>query len=78
MRPPPSCAATVIDRKALRETGALALYRRDGNFEVVATRPAALDRPWVRHVVPGDARPAQSARPVEVDATPPVDADAEE
>jgi len=62
----------------LRDTGALALYRRDGNFEVVATRPATLDRPWTRHVAPREARPAQTARPAEVDATPPREADAEE
>jgi competence protein ComEC len=78
IRPPPSCAAMVIDRKALRETGALALYRRDGTFEMVPTRPATLDRPWVRHVTPREARPVQNARPAEVDATPPVEADAEE
>ena len=48
MRPPPACAAMVIDRKALRETGALALTRRNGAFEVTAARP-------------GDARPAMGA-----------------
>jgi competence protein ComEC len=76
--PPPGCAATVIDRKALRETGALALYRRDGTFEATATRPSTLDRPWARHTSPREARPAQNPRPVEVDATPPADADAEQ
>ena len=45
---------------------------------MTATRPATLDRPWARHVAPREARPAQNARPAEVDATPPVDADAEE
>jgi competence protein ComEC len=77
-RPVPSCAAMVIDRKALRETGALALFRRDGIFEVTATRPATLDRPWARNVAPSEAKPVQNARPAEVDATPPADADAEE
>jgi competence protein ComEC len=78
IRPPPGCAALVIDRKALRESGALALYRHDGAFEKVATRPATLDRPWARHVTPRDVRPTQTPPPAEVDATPPVDADAEE
>jgi competence protein ComEC len=78
IRVPPGCAATVIDRKALRESGALAIYRRDGTFEVVATKPPTLDRPWARHVTPGDARSAQTVRPAEVDATPPADAEAEE
>jgi hypothetical protein len=68
----------VIDRKALRQTGALALYRRDGAFEIVGTRPATLDRPWARHVPSRDLRPTQNPRPAEVDATPPADADAEE
>jgi competence protein ComEC len=78
IRPPPGCAAMVIDRKALRETGALALYRHDGAFERVATRPATLDRPWARRVTSRDLRPPQNPRPAEVDATPPVDADSEE
>ncbi len=78
MRPLPDCTAMVIDRKALRETGALALARRNGTFEMTATRPATLDRPWARHVAPREARPTQNARPAEVDATPPADADAEE
>jgi competence protein ComEC len=44
--PPPGCAAMVVDRWALRATGALALFHRDRNFDVVATRPSGLDRPW--------------------------------
>jgi hypothetical protein len=68
----------VIDRKTLRESGALALYRHDGAFEMTATRPATLDRPWARHVTPRDLRPTQNPRPAGVDATPPVDADAEQ
>jgi competence protein ComEC len=76
---PPGCAATVIDRRALRETGAMALYRRDGNFEVTAARPSTLDRPWARRYPARDAPPAPSStKPPELDATPPPDADAEE
>jgi competence protein ComEC len=76
---PPGCAAMVIDRRALRETGAVALYRRDGNFEVMAARPDTLDRPWARRYTAQEARPAPSStRPPELDATPPPDTDAEE
>ncbi len=77
-RPPPlGCAAMVVDRSALRRTGAVALFRRDGNFEVVATRPSGLDRPWARRYAPGEMRPTSgsAARPAP-DATP--DADVEE
>jgi competence protein ComEC len=77
--PPPGCAAMVIDRKALRETGSVALVHRDGNFEVVAARPGGLDRPWARRYAPGEARPAlNTAKPPESDATPPPEGDAEE
>jgi competence protein ComEC len=76
---PPGCAATVIDRRALRETGAVAFYRRDGNFEVMAARPHTLDRPWARRYTAQDARPTPSStRRPDLDATPPPDADAEE
>jgi competence protein ComEC len=77
--PPPGCAAMVIDRRALRGTGAVALFRRDGNFEVVAARPDGLDRPWARRYGPGEMRPARgSAVRPEPDATPPSEADAVE
>jgi competence protein ComEC len=73
--PPPGCAAMVVDRRSLRSTGALALFHRDGNFDVVATRPRELDRPWARRY-PGEARPTLGsvARPAP-DATPPPDAE---
>jgi competence protein ComEC len=76
-RPPPGCAAMVVDRSALRGTGALALFHRDGNFDVVASRPSGLDRPWARRYAPGEMRPipGSAARPAP-DATP--DADVEE
>jgi competence protein ComEC len=76
--PPPGCAATVINRKALRGTGSLALYRREGKFEVVATRPSGLDRPWARRDAAGETRLAAHATSRrEPDATP-AEADAEE
>jgi len=74
--PPPGCAAMVVDRRTLRGTGALALFRRERHFDVVATRPSGLDRPWARRYAP-ETRPAlgSAARPAP-DATP--DADAQE
>jgi competence protein ComEC len=77
--PPPGCAAMVIDRRTLRGTGALALFRREWNFDVVAARPSELGRPWARRYAPGETRPAlgSAARPAP-DATPPPDADVQE
>ena len=44
---PPGCAATVIDRRAWRQGGALAL-RRDGDaWMVTEARPRGQDRPWM-------------------------------
>jgi competence protein ComEC len=79
-RPPPAgCAAMAIDRRSLRGTGALALYRRDGKFEVVATRPSGLDRPWARRYEAGEKRSMALSPParLEPDAMPAA-ADAEE
>jgi hypothetical protein len=57
----------------------VALYHRDGNFEVVAARPDGLDRPWARRYAPDEAQPARgSAVRPEPDATPPSEAAAEE
>jgi competence protein ComEC len=76
---PPDCAATVIDRSALRAGGATALTYRDGSFDRTAARPEGQDRPWARsRSAPPRARtstPQQDPR----DATPPgPDVDAEE
>jgi competence protein ComEC len=71
---PPGCAALLIDRAVLRQTGAVAL-RRDGNgFSLTAARPQGHDRPWAR--APNATNTAQPAagsvarRPPAVDATP--------
>ena len=45
---PADCAASVINRAALRRNGAMALTYRGGKFEMVAARPDGLDRPWAR------------------------------
>jgi competence protein ComEC len=49
LRPVPGdCAARVIDRATLRKTGAMALTRRNGRFEIAASRPEGIERPWTR------------------------------
>ncbi|MGH6768360.1 MAG: ComEC/Rec2 family competence protein [Xanthobacteraceae bacterium] len=63
---PAGCAALVIDRSALRRTGAVALRRMGQGFEMTVARPAGYDRPWAK------ALPAVIAqrRPQPPDATP--------
>ena len=72
---PPACGALVVDRQALRQSGAMALRRAGQGFEVMAARPAGYDRPWARATVtPADAPGrSPSARPQPRDATPNVD-----
>ncbi|MGP0094583.1 MAG: ComEC/Rec2 family competence protein [Xanthobacteraceae bacterium] len=43
---PADCAAAVVDRKAWRAHGAIALRRVEHRFEARAVRPAGYDRPW--------------------------------
>jgi competence protein ComEC len=45
---PSQCAALVIDRNALKRTGAIALRRLGEGFVMTAVRPAGYDRPWAR------------------------------
>ncbi|MGO4715694.1 ComEC/Rec2 family competence protein [Bradyrhizobium sp. 2TAF24] len=72
-RPPPSCAAQVIDQARIRRFGALALRRTDVGFAADAQKPTGRDRPWSPEVAGEDnAGPIAAGRPV--DATP-VDAD---
>jgi competence protein ComEC len=52
---PPGCAATIIDRAALRASGAVALRLVGDEWEVKVARPAGSARPW--------ARPAPQAEP---------------
>ena len=44
---PPECGATVVDRTASRQGGALALRRAGDAWEVTAARPRGEARPWV-------------------------------
>jgi competence protein ComEC len=44
---PSNCGALVVDRQALRSSGATALRRlSDGQFEIIAARPRGYNRPW--------------------------------
>jgi competence protein ComEC len=54
----PGCAATVIDRIAARQGGALALRRVGNAWEVTATRPRGEMRPWAAGGGGGAARAA--------------------
>jgi competence protein ComEC len=45
---PAECGAHVIDRATLRKNGAMALTRRNGQFEIAAARPEGIERPWTR------------------------------
>ena len=62
---PPDCGALTIDRRAWRASGAMALRRVAGRFEISATRPMGYDRPWARHLsMPADgSEPNRSSNP---------------
>jgi competence protein ComEC len=65
---PGDCRALLLDRRILRDRGAMAL-RIDGNrFEVSAARPAGYERPWAQAPVQRRGTPTQTP-----DATPPAD-----
>jgi competence protein ComEC len=68
-RPPPSCAAQVVDQARVRRFGAMALRRVDGAFAVDAQKPRGRDRPW-SPAVPGDDDGSPIAPGRAVDATP--------
>lgn len=78
-RPPPSgCAATVIDRAALQNSGALAFSRTGGRWVLnAAARPPTHERPWLRQAqvasAATSAAPTATPRPAQRDATPRVD-----
>jgi competence protein ComEC len=61
---PADCAATVIDRATLRKSGSMALTWRNGRFEIAASRPEGVDRPWTRRREDAaDRNAAQDAAP---------------
>jgi competence protein ComEC len=71
-RAPPACAATVIDRTASRQGGALALRRDGGAWEVTAARPPGEARPWAAGGAGGTTGVSvpKSGAPGPRDATP--------
>jgi competence protein ComEC len=72
LRPVPAdCAAQVIDRATLRKTGALALTRRNGQFEMTAARPDGIERPWTRRRETNHGHAPESGKPA-----PPVSGNA--
>jgi competence protein ComEC len=67
---PGDCAALLLDRKAWRGNGAMALRWTGDRFEQSAARPPGYQRPWAPgHREPADAAQAP-ARPASRDATP--------
>jgi competence protein ComEC len=70
---PPNCPVQVIDRDVWRHTGAIAGYRRDDRFELIAVRPPGTDRPWSR-ATPTETEAGGAQRPPRArDATPAPD-----
>ena len=67
-----ACRALLIDRKAWRAHGAMALRWTGAGFELSAARPAGYERPWARgpHDVESTPTPTRPAAP---DATPKAD-----
>jgi competence protein ComEC len=67
------CAAILIDRRAWRANGALALRWTGDRFEIRAAHPPGYERPWAR----GTREPASATqaptRPAAPNATPRVD-----
>jgi competence protein ComEC len=49
------CLAAIVDRVMLRNTGALALWRRDGAWVAEPARALHADRPWYGRRAPADA-----------------------
>jgi competence protein ComEC len=75
---PGDCKALLIDRKAWRANGAVALRWTGDRIELSAARPPGYERPWASGL-PGSVQPAPAARPAARDATPrPDDMDADD
>jgi competence protein ComEC len=69
---PPDCGALTVDRRVWRASGAMALRRVEGRFEIAATRPRGYDRPWARDAshLAEESGPNRSTNPQSRDATP--------
>ncbi len=75
---PGHCAALLIDRDALRRTGAVALRQTPDGFVMTPARPQGYDRPWAQappsmphaNSPPGIAAPPRDATPRPEDLEP--------
>jgi competence protein ComEC len=69
---PPDCAATVVDRRAWRTGGALALRQTGDGWSIDSARPATMDRPWAPAAAAGSeqGRAPTATRPTARDVTP--------
>src|ERR1019366_2635547 len=67
---PGDCAATLIDRRAWRAYGAVALRWTIDRFELKAARPPGYERPWARAPREPASTPLAPTRPAASDATP--------
>jgi len=70
---PVACAAVLIDRKAWRANGAMALRWTGERFEASAARPLGYERPWARGPREPVAIVPAPTRPTVRDATPRAD-----
>jgi competence protein ComEC len=67
---PGDCAGLLIDRKAWRANGAMALRWTGEHFEQSATRPPGYQRPWARGPRTASESASAPIRPAVRDATP--------
>jgi competence protein ComEC len=67
---PADCAARLIDRKAWRSHGAMALHWTGDRFEQSAARPPGYERPWAREPLTTSESGPAPLRPAARDATP--------
>jgi competence protein ComEC len=70
---PGDCSAVLLDRKAWRANGAMALRWTGERFETSTARPPGYERPWARGIVEPAAITATPTRPATRDATPRTD-----
>ena len=67
---PGDCAALLIDRRAWRANGAIALRAAGENFEMTVARPPASERPWAPAIGAASDTSVTAVRPAARDATP--------
>jgi competence protein ComEC len=67
---PGDCSAVLLDRKAWRANGAMALRWTGERFEVNAARPSGYERPWARGIAEPVTPTQAPTRPALRDATP--------